>query len=449
MAYNSRPYSTRSFSSQSYTPVTRASVSRTNSQFPRGGYPAINRSASAVLLNAPSTEIDPQFHRVKTQEKEEIKGLNNRFAEFIDKVRCLEQQNKVLETRLHILLDKDNYKSNVDQIVAEFSGNLKNQINGLAQDRQKLQTELSRTQGQVEDHKNKYEDEINRRTQMENEFVVTKKDVDDSYLQKVRLEVKVENLMDELDFLKKLYNEEIQELQSQINNTAVVLAMDNNRALDMDQIVQEVKSQYEDIANRSKDEAEQWNKKKFNDMTNEAGKYEQDLRDLKKDIAEMIRLIQRLNTEADTLKRQRTSLENAIADAEERGQLAEAEAKDHIRELEEALKRAKQDMAKQVREYQDLMNIKLAMDIEIATYRKLLEGEEIRLTGQKPGEPMRDYQYSAVDQLEGPPQQRRMDLSQAIPSISSLMSPRKAVLIKTIESTNGTVTSENSHLSSH
>nr|XP_006636756.1 PREDICTED: keratin, type II cytoskeletal 8-like [Lepisosteus oculatus] len=341
MAYSSRPYSARSFSSQSYTPTSRANAPRANSQFSlRGGYPTINRSNSAHLLNSPSSEIDPQVHQIKNKEKDDIKGLNDKFAGFIEKVRDLEKQNKILETRLHILQEKDNYKSNADQIAAEYRTSLRNQINGLAQDRKKLERELVRIQGQVEDHKNKYEDEINRRTELENDFVITKKDVDDAYLQKVELELNLETLTDELDYMKKMHDEDIRELRSQINNTSVVLEMDNNRGLDMNHIVQEVRAQYEEIAARSREEAEQWNKKKFNDMTSEAGKYEKELRDLKKDIADLIRLIQRLNSEADAMKRQ--------------------------------------DMARQIREYQDLMNLKLAMDIEIATYKKLLEGEEMR-----------------------------------------------------------------------
>lgn len=75
---------------------------------------------------------------------------------------------------------------------------------------------------------------------------------------------------------------------------------------------------------------------------------------------------------------QRSNQEIQITEAEGRGEAALKEAKLRIKDLEDALQRAKHDMARQVREYQSLMNIKLALDIEIATYRKLLEGEETR-----------------------------------------------------------------------
>ncbi|XP_006981939.3 keratin, type II cytoskeletal 74 [Peromyscus maniculatus bairdii] len=342
----------------------------------------VNKSLLAPL----NVELDPEIQKVRVQEREQIRALNDKFASFIDKVRFLEQQNQVLQTKWELLqqLDLNNCKNSLEPIYEAHIGSLRKHLDALSGDGLRLDSELRNMRDVVEDYKKRYEVEIARRTAAENEFVLLKKDADAAYTAKVELQAKVDSLDKDIKFLKCLYDAEIAQLQTHASDTSVILSMDNNRDLDLDSIIAEVRAHYEDIALKSKAEAETLYQTEIQELQLAAGCHGDNLKHTRNEMSELNRLIQRIRCDIASVKKQCSNLETAIADAEQRGDSALKDARAKLDELEGALQQAKEELARMMREYQELMSMKLSLDIEIATYRKLLEGEECRMSGENP-----------------------------------------------------------------
>ncbi|NXW98077.1 K2C6A protein, partial [Larus smithsonianus] len=262
--------------------------------FPGGIQPV---QVDPTLLRPVHVDIDPQIQQVKCQEKEQIKTLNNQFASFIDKVRFLEQQNKVLSTKWELLQQQgpSGPRKNLDVIFENYIQNLRRRLESLLGQRGQLESELQNMRQYVEEYKTKYEEEINRRTAAENEFVVLKK----VSPRGTRSEWVFESHLGCLSWLQ-----ELSQMQTISRDLSVVVSMDNNRHLDLDSIIEEVRRQYEQIAQSSRAEAEAWYQSRYEELQSTAGRHGDSLRNTKIEIQELTRNVQRLRAEIENIKKQ-------------------------------------------------------------------------------------------------------------------------------------------------
>uniref|UniRef100_A0A3P8XBR9 Lamin L3 n=1 Tax=Esox lucius TaxID=8010 RepID=A0A3P8XBR9_ESOLU len=377
-----------------------------------------NRRSGATPSSTSPTRLS------RSQEKEELSNLNDRLAAYIERVRQLENDKSSM---LLLLEEKEESTTretaNIRRLYEAELADARNSLDGLANERARLQIEmghLSEEHRKLQARNQKKEAECNmavgqwrnleavlnskdaelanqladnRRQQevvndlqaqvanLECALAETKTQLNSEMLKRVDLENQVQTLREQLEFQRHITEQEARELRSRHESRLVEVDSGRQREFEskLAEAMQQLRQEHEAQIMQYKDDLEKNYNAKLENAHQTALKSSDFASSTREELSGTKLRIESLSSQLNHFQKQNSALEGRVRDLE-RTLDGEREAwQQRLSHKDEEMSALRAHMQSQLEEYEQLLDVKLALDMEINAYRKMLEGEEQRL----------------------------------------------------------------------
>ncbi|XP_043359440.1 keratin, type I cytoskeletal 42-like isoform X2 [Dermochelys coriacea] len=235
----------------------------------------------------------------------------------------------------------------------------------------------------ADDFRVKFESELATRLGGESDVAGLRKVLDELTLSRASPQEELESLQEELAQLQKNHREEVVALQGRLGGS-VSVEVDSAPGVGLVKTLAEIRDQYEDVIERNCTEAAAWHKEQCETVTQEVAISAKAVQGARMKITELRRIVQGLEIELQSLCSMKEALEGTLAETQAGSGGELAQLRGRVARKEAELAQLRTGTQRQAEEHQQLLDLKTRLEMEIATYRRLMKGDDVRSGTKSP-----------------------------------------------------------------